>query len=119
MLSATLGFFAWTQRSAAVSQKNIATARELAAAATANFIVDPQLSILLALAAVDATQPVLPEAVQALHGAVAADREILTLRDPSTANVAWSPDGRLLGTGGSANGKDQTTCCCGTLTPEP
>ncbi len=88
----------------------VANARELAAAAMANLAVDPQRSVLLALEALNASkdQGVLQEAAQALHSAVAADREIFTLRDPSTANVAYSADGRLLATGGSAGGKDQT-----------
>jgi WD40 repeat protein/serine/threonine protein kinase/class 3 adenylate cyclase/DNA-binding winged helix-turn-helix (wHTH) protein len=108
LVASLLTVVAVGQRSNAQRQERVARARELAAAATANFNVDPERSILLALAAVDATQPVLPEAVQALHGAVAADREVLTLRDPSTANVAWSPDGRLLATGGSAYGNGQS-----------
>ena len=108
LVASLLTVVAVGQRSNAQRQERVATARELAAAAAAQFNADPQLSILLALAAVDATDPALPEAVGALHGAVAADREILTLRDPSTANVAWSPDGRLLATGGTAGGKHQT-----------
>jgi hypothetical protein len=43
---------------------------------------------------------VLQEADEALHSALAADRLLFTIRNPSTANVAWSPDGRLLATGG-------------------
>ena len=53
-----------------------ATARELAAAANANLEVDPERSILLALAAVERTRSddgsVLPEAEEALHRAVTA-----------------------------------------------
>ena len=50
----------------------VATARELAAAANANLDVDPERSILLALAAVERTRPddgaaVLPAAEEALH----------------------------------------------------
>jgi len=107
LVASLLTVVAANQRSNAQRQERVATARELAAAATTNLDVDPQRSILLALAAIDATKPVLPEAIQALHDAVAADREILTLRDPSTANVAWSPDGRLLATGGTAVGHGQ------------
>jgi WD40 repeat protein/serine/threonine protein kinase/class 3 adenylate cyclase len=107
LVASLLTVVAANQRSNAQQQERVATTRELAAAATANLNVDPQRSILLALAAIDATEPVRPEAVQALHDAVAADREILTLRDPSTANVAWSPDGRLLATGGTAVGQGQ------------
>ncbi len=98
------------QRSRAVRAGEVANARELAAAAMANLTADPQRSVLLALEALNASEDhgVLQEAAQALHSAVAADRELLTLRDPSTANVAYSADGRLLATGGSAGGNDQT-----------
>jgi WD40 repeat protein/serine/threonine protein kinase len=96
---------------AAEREARVAAARELASAAVANLEVDPERSILLALQAVATTKEdgiALPEAVEALHGAVQADRQILTLRDPSTANVDWSPDGRVIATGGSAggNGRD-------------
>ncbi len=107
LVASLLTVVAANQRSNAQQQEQVATARELAAAATANLNVDPQRSILLGLAAIDATKPVLSEAVQALHDAIAADREILTLRDPSTANVAWSADGHLLATGGTAVGQGQ------------
>ncbi len=110
LVAAGLTAVAVTQVGRARDQTRIATARELAAAATANVGVDPQRSILLALSSLETTgdDAPLPEAMQALHAAVAADREILTLRDPSTANVAYSPDGRLIATGGTSGGKEQT-----------
>jgi WD40 repeat protein/DNA-binding SARP family transcriptional activator/energy-coupling factor transporter ATP-binding protein EcfA2 len=110
LVASALSFVALGQRSRAQQATRVATARELAAAADANLDADPQRSVLLALQAVAETKQdgtVLPEATQALHAAVAADREILTLRDPSTANVDWSPDGRLLVTGGTAGGVAQ------------
>jgi WD40 repeat protein/serine/threonine protein kinase len=110
LVASLLSIVAVRQRSSAQRIAREATARELASAAVANLDVDPERSILLALQAVATTRQdgdVVPEAVEALHGAVAADRQILTLRNPSTANVAWSPDGRLIGTGGSVGGNDQ------------
>jgi WD40 repeat protein/DNA-binding SARP family transcriptional activator len=107
LVASGLSFVALGQRSRAQSAARAATARELASAADANLEIDPQRSVLLALQAVAATQQdgiVLPEAAESLHRAIADDREILTLRDPSTANVDWSPDGRLLATGGTAGG---------------
>ena len=109
LVASTLTVIAVRQRSSARREARTATARELASAAQANLEIDPERSILLALQAVQATREdgtVLTDATQALHDAIAADREIFTLRDPSTANVAWSPDGRLLATGGTAGGKE-------------
>ena len=72
------GLVAVDQRRQAVREQHIAVARELAAAADANILDDPERSILLALAAVDATrrydEPVLPEALEALHRGVASAR---------------------------------------------
>jgi WD40 repeat protein len=110
LVASILTIVAVRQRGSAQREARVAIARELAAAAEANLEVDPERSILLALQAVQTTREdgtALPEAVQALHDSVAMDREIFTLRDPSTANVAWSPDGRLLATGGTAGGKEQ------------
>jgi WD40 repeat protein len=110
LVASVLSVVAVGQRSNAQRVARAATARELAAAAVANLDVDAQRSVLLALQAVAATSEdgtVVPQALEALHGAVAADREVLTLRDPSTANVDWSPDGRLLVTGGTAGGVAQ------------
>jgi WD40 repeat protein/DNA-binding SARP family transcriptional activator len=104
LVAGTLTVLAVGQRGQALRQGRIATARELSAAALANLDVDPERSILLALQAVETTAsdgPPLQEAEEALHSAIAADRLLFTIRDPSTINVAWSPDGRLLATGGS------------------
>jgi len=107
LVAGALSIVALGQRSRAQRVARLATARALASAAVANLGVDPQRSVLLALQSLATTRQdgiVLPEAVQALHNAVADDREVMTLHDPSTANVAWSPDGRLIATGGSAGG---------------
>ena len=67
-----------TQRSEAEAQRRTAIGRELAAAAEANVVDDPERSILLALAAIDATEGrPLPEAENALHRAVSASRIVL------------------------------------------
>ena len=97
------GAIAIDQRGQAEAERRIATARELAAAANANLDNDAERSILLALAAVDATRDhggtVLPEAVEALHEAVASSRLLLSVPDLG-GNVDWSPDGTVFVTEG-------------------
>jgi WD40 repeat protein len=92
------------QSGEAVRQRHIAVARELAAAADANIGDDPELSILLALAGVDATrrygQPVLPEAVDALHRGVVSDRILRSFPDVG-GSLDWSADGKLFVTEGT------------------
>jgi WD40 repeat protein/serine/threonine protein kinase len=110
LVASVLTFVATGQRGRARKEARIAMARELAASATANLELDPERSILLALQAVATTRPdgtVLRESSEALHRAVDADRLLFTIQNPSTANVAWSPDGRLLATGGTAGGTKQ------------
>ena len=109
LVASSLTVVAVGQRGRAEREARVATARELASAAVTNLEVDPQRSILLALAAVDTTRQddtVLREAEEALHRAVAADREILTL--PTDGEMAYSPDGRLIATGSAedASGND-------------
>ena len=83
LAAASLSLFAWSEGQHAAREARIATARELSAAAVANLDADPERSILLALAAVDATRSadglVLPEAEEALHQAVVASRIVLTV----------------------------------------
>jgi WD40 repeat protein/DNA-binding SARP family transcriptional activator len=92
------GLIAIDQRQRAVSERHVAVARELAAAAQANIRDDPELSILLGLAAVEATrrydEPVLPEAEEAVHQAVASDR-ILRSFPGVGGTIDWSGDGHL------------------------
>ncbi len=110
LVAGSLTVIANDQSRRAERESRAATARELASAAEASLDADPERSILLALQALAVTRRdglTLPEAVQALHDGLSADRLLLTLRDPSTANVAYSPDGRLLATGGTAGGKEQ------------
>jgi DNA-binding SARP family transcriptional activator len=73
----------------------MAVARELAAVSVANLELDPERSILLALAAVEQTREsegaAVPEAVDALRRAVSASRAVL--RVPRVGGpLAWSPD---------------------------
>jgi len=84
------------QRHEAEQERRVATARDLAAAATLNLDADPERSILLALEAVELTRSsdgsVLPEAEQALHRAVTASRLVLDVPGLG-GSLDWSPDG--------------------------
>ena len=86
-------------------ERRIATSRELAAAAVSNLSLDPERSILLAMAAISQTRqadlPVPREATEALHQALLASRVQQTL--PGPYGVAFSPDGARLATGGPAS----------------
>ncbi|MGH9192870.1 MAG: BTAD domain-containing putative transcriptional regulator [Acidimicrobiales bacterium] len=103
VVALVVGFVAVDQRQRADGRGRVATARELAAAATANLDVDPQRSILLALQAVELTRsdggPALPEAEEALHRAVTASRMVLSVPDLGGA-LDWSPDGTVFVTEG-------------------
>jgi WD40 repeat protein/DNA-binding SARP family transcriptional activator len=110
MVASTLTIVAVRQRGAAVEQSRLAFARELSAAADANLDVDPERSILLALQAIEATEAdglVLRQSIEALHAGIQRDRLLFTIDDPSTGNVAWSPRGDVLATGGSIGGNTE------------
>lgn len=97
------GFVAVDQRGEARQERQRATARELAAAAEASLDDDPERSILLALAAIDAAgNDVPPEAVEALHHAVTASRVVMTVPGVGGA-VDWSADGTTFVTEGPEN----------------
>ncbi|MBK9603011.1 MAG: PD40 domain-containing protein [Anaerolineales bacterium] len=93
------------ERNTAEQQALIASVRELSSEANINLDIDPELSILLALQAVNKTytigQPVLPEAEDALHRAVQTSRLELTLSGHT--DIVWkavfSPDGKLIASG--------------------
>jgi WD40 repeat protein/class 3 adenylate cyclase len=93
LVAAGLTVFATSQRGRAEQQERTAIARELAAASVANLDVDPERSILLALAAIDETRtdgkPLL-EAVEALHRAVTASRIERSFAGVGGA-IDWSP----------------------------
>lgn len=82
----------------AEDERRIAFSRELAAASVSNLSLDPELSILLALAAVSEAQsaglPVPREAEEALHRAVLSSR--LRLNIPGGFGVDFNPDGTLI-----------------------
>lgn len=101
VLALVVGFLAIEQRGQAREQRDAAdgarrnaTARELAAAADANVDVDPERAIHLSLAAVETTRSadgsVLPEAVDALHRAVASSRVLVNVPGVG-GRLAWDP----------------------------
>jgi WD40 repeat protein/DNA-binding SARP family transcriptional activator len=111
LVASVLTVVAIDQRQEALRQTRLASARELAAAATANLEIDPERSILLALQSIEAGRQdgvALKEAQEALHAGLQRDRLLYTITDPSTGNVAWSPNGSLLATGGSVGGNSET-----------
>lgn len=90
------GIVALDQRQEAVEGRRIASVRELAAAAEASLAEDSERSILLALEAIAASggpRAARPEAVDALHEALAASRLVLSVPAVGGA-LDWSPDGR-------------------------
>ena len=95
--------FGWAESRRAVGQARIAFARELASQAVRNLDGDPDLSIYLALQAVQITREkdgfVLPVAEEALHRALQASR--LTSTFPQSGGLAFSPDGLHLAIGGT------------------
>ena len=97
------GVVALDQRGQAEQERRIATARELASASSANLADDPELSILLALEAIDTTrahrEAVRPEAIEALHQAITANRVLQRVPGVGGA-VDWSPDGSVFVTEG-------------------
>jgi WD40 repeat protein/DNA-binding SARP family transcriptional activator len=103
LLAGGLSVFATGQRREAQQQSRVASARELAAAATANLVDDPERSLLLALEAVDRTRAVdgtvLPEAEEALHHAVVASRIEAHFPDVG-GSLTWHPDDSVFVTEG-------------------
>ena len=102
LLAGGLTVFAFQQSNRSKHQARISRARELAAASVANLTVDPELSILLALRAVETTdggRDALPDAVDALHRAVAATRVLRTIHAQAAA-ASFSPDGSTFATAG-------------------
>ena len=91
----------WFARDAR-TQRRLAVSRELAAAAISSLEIDPERSLLLAIAAAEQTfnvdQTLIPVAEDALHQSLQSQRVELTL--PQGNDVAFSPDGRWIATAG-------------------
>jgi WD40 repeat protein/class 3 adenylate cyclase len=106
LVAAGLTIFAFRQSQRSQHEAEIATARQLTAASQANLDVDPERSILLALRAAEiyGAKPgeVPRDTVEALHRAIEATRVRLTIRDPATGAVAFSPNGSEVAGGGDA-----------------
>ena len=98
LVAASLTIVARNQSTRASREERIARSRELASAAIANIDVDPERSVLLAIAAVKVTRSsdgsVLPEAEEALHEAVSAQRVLVSI--PHMNDFDFSPDGTRL-----------------------
>lgn len=105
LLTAALvaGLVAMRARQDAEGQATLSRVRELANASVAALDTDPELAVLLAVAAVDVTRSrdgtVRPEAEEALHRAVTGSRAVLTVPGIG-GRVDWSPTGRLFVTEG-------------------
>lgn len=101
--------FALQQRNLATAEAHMAKAREFTAASGNNLGVDPELSILLALEALEesaaAGQPAPRQVEEALHQAVLASRTeaVLIGHTDRILDAAFSPDGSLVATA-SADG---------------
>jgi WD40 repeat protein/DNA-binding SARP family transcriptional activator len=93
-----LGVFALSQRQATDEQTRILRAADLAAAANDNLDIDPELSSLLAMEAVETTRrvdgTVLDAAEEALHRAVLSDRLLGRVSHSSEGIAHFSPDGQ-------------------------
>jgi WD40 repeat protein/transcriptional regulator with XRE-family HTH domain len=106
MVFTALYFGSQARKTAAIAQtdRQIATARELAAASLNNLPIDPERSILLALHSIGTTRAadgtVLPESVEALHRSIVSSPIRLTLTSHKTKvlSAAFSPDGKQLAT---------------------
>lgn len=110
LVAGSLTIVATNQSDRAEREARIASARELAAAAVANLENDQQLSVLLAIEAVQRTRSVdgsvLREAEEALHSAVTASRIVRSIpgtSDPrlrdSLGAIDWGPTGLVVMSG--------------------
>lgn len=97
VVASVLAAVAVYQRSAAAEQDRVIKAGDLAAAANINLDVDPELSILLALEAVETTQgadgTALRVAEEAIHHAVLSHRLLGQVSHQGEGIAHFSPDG--------------------------
>lgn len=103
LVTSALAVFALAQSDRLAGEVRVATARELAAAAVANLEADPELSILLALEAVESTRAadgtVVREAEEALHRGLQTSRLGRTLPQGGWAASVTSDGARIVTTG--------------------
>jgi WD40 repeat protein len=101
--SGAAALWALNERGSAREQSRVATSRELAASATAQQDIDPELSLILATAAANSAQTA--EAQTALLHAIGAShvRQRVPLRRGSEHVATFSPDARRLITAGGEN----------------
>ena len=98
VIAVALAAFALVQRSEAVSKTRTAQSQTLASDATANLTPNPELSVMLALEALQIDHT--PQAEAALRRALPLVRTTRTFTLGAPAfTAAWSPDGRTLLTG--------------------
>lgn len=94
VMAVGLAVFAFDQAEEARNQARVATVRELTAASAASLSSDPELASLLALQAVEESgDTVLPEAEEALHRAVLADRLLARVPNGGNGIAHFSPAG--------------------------
>jgi hypothetical protein len=98
VVAIVLGVIALVQRSTAIHERDVATARFLDQAAQCNFRSDPELSVLLAVRAAravpsSATEEVLRESLAQSHLRAAFSFPAAT---PVAPDAVWSPDGTRL-----------------------
>jgi WD40 repeat protein len=107
LVAASLGVFAWTQRSKAIEQRALAVekaaesrSRELAASSIGQLDHDPELSLILATDAMKVART--PEALDALRQALTESHVRATLRgfDGPVQTANFSPDGNRVLAGG-------------------
>jgi WD40 repeat protein len=99
-VSIALAVLALLQRNEAIANQKTATSREFAASAMGVLTEDPELSVILA--AEGGRRASTPEAVRALRRALEASRVRATFRANHAVvnSAAFSPDGKLVVTGG-------------------